>query len=419
MTEGSLKRIVFAIVIFSISALMWAQDFAQFGFKKTGEKKSDNLIYSILDDAGGNTVLFASSTKTIAVKDLKALQTLTETFFGWDNLKIAEIKIIAFPERLQAVILPQALSFENVDFLGNIPSGIQFYYTSFLEYDFRMKVQDYFIRMQGSLFSEQELLARMKQAVNDPVLYIKTHDPEYMIRKLTELEKQDQATMHEVSDHQDAILEIKETAKADALKLAEVSGKIVADLEAKHSRSQDDILALQKRATDLESEAMKTNDDIESLGMNVEQRILEVEAEKEGKDLELLEAINKKTLDLDIAFKQKTAEMEAKFAQEIAAMKTAHEQELSVMKEKSAQEKTAAETQLRAVRDAFAANMNRGWFAPPKAIVDVDTLIGLIKENPSLTRKDAATKMKDLGSKITPGEIDIVFIVYFNDYSDQ
>jgi hypothetical protein len=157
------------------------------GFTKTGDRTDENVKYIVLKDTEGKEVLVAAS-KDFSAAEIEMIRTLKNRFYAMTGLTISSFKIVISLNAYQVVIIPKKLVYKDIDLMPYLPSGLQFFYTNYLEYNFRMKVDKYILRIQGTLFSDGDMLDLMLQAIKDPVTYIKNHDQDYLIGKLDAIE---------------------------------------------------------------------------------------------------------------------------------------------------------------------------------------------------------------------------------------
>jgi len=64
-----------------------------------------------------------------------------------------------------------------------------FIYDYALRYNFRITKNEIFLRLNDKFIEEELLCKRMKEALDDPIAYLKKREPEYFLQKLNELEE--------------------------------------------------------------------------------------------------------------------------------------------------------------------------------------------------------------------------------------
>jgi hypothetical protein len=102
-------------------------------------------------------------------------------------LAAPSIRVTLTGTKAEALVVPSRYSSDGLDLTKLIPSGLQFYLDTILEYDFRMRVGTIFLRMKGQFFDEDQLAARVVSAARDPIKFLERTDPEYLYRTLQEV----------------------------------------------------------------------------------------------------------------------------------------------------------------------------------------------------------------------------------------
>jgi hypothetical protein len=314
------KRILpLAAALVFVAASVGAFDYASSGFTVVSEKKGDDgSVTTNLTDADGNAFSVTAETEPQAAQ-VERITTLVKQLNGLDSLKPETLRFRLSPNRIEIVLMPSLFAIDGVDYLSYVPAGLQFYFSTFLEYDFRLKVDNYFIRMQGNFFDEGEFDKRIASAVHDPVAFIQTNDPGYIIRKLNELDMAQQANI------------------------------------AKQRDTDAKLAAVDARDSDQET------------------RLAAIDAKDANQDSSL-------SADGD--------------------------------------RMTADETKLERLQSALAAYLNKPFFGSAKQIPPevIKALVAQKTAKPELTRKDALDALKAQGLPQDAKAVDIVFMVYFNDF---
>lgn len=105
-----------------------------------------------------------------------------------EGLEVKQATIIFNDTGFEAVIVPEKFIYGEIDFTPYLPAGLSFIYKTYTMYDFRMLKDRYFIRVRGEYFGSDDLLDKMKAAYDDPVKYIVSHNPEYVVKQLGKLD---------------------------------------------------------------------------------------------------------------------------------------------------------------------------------------------------------------------------------------
>jgi hypothetical protein len=105
-------------------------------------------------------------------------------------------------ETLEILVIPSVFKYSDNDFIPYMPGGMTFFYDYALRYNFRVTKNDIFLRLNDKFIEEELLCKRMKEALDDPIAYLKKREPEYFLQKLNELE----STMAVLQDSQDKLI---------------------------------------------------------------------------------------------------------------------------------------------------------------------------------------------------------------------
>lgn len=188
-----MKKSVCIVLMVCLTALSAAAlDLGDLEFEVTSERTEDGRrVYDGIDQYGNQLTLVG--TENLNDTSRKALQVMLATFNGWEYLTIGEQRVVIKEGRTEMALIPESFVYRGTNLAEYMPSGMQFYYTTYLEYDFRMYKDRLFLRVSGQLFDEEQFCKKLKDALDNPVRYIQTHNPDYIIEQLgmisSELEK--------------------------------------------------------------------------------------------------------------------------------------------------------------------------------------------------------------------------------------
>jgi hypothetical protein len=194
-------------------------DLSAYGFQVTGTHQENNMTAYDAKDAKGTAVSVLSAA-ALTDANARSLRDLLGTLEGWKYLKIDHLRAVFNRDgSADVVVMPSSFSYKNVELTAYLPSGLQFSYNGSLAYDFRMLKDNLFLRLKGQVFDENQFAERLLSAVNDPILYLQTTDPEYLQKRMDEL-----------------------VAKVDALS-AQIAGlgAQIASLAADHQKSDNSL----------------------------------------------------------------------------------------------------------------------------------------------------------------------------------
>lgn len=201
-----MKRISLAAALSLFALSVFAYDLSDTGFTQTGEKEEDGKTIAVLADESGGEVLFDAEAEPSGER-LAALRSLVAEIRSWADFQPAEIRAVNSDDRLQVTAIPRSFSVDGVALGQALPGGIQLFYKTATEYDFKVKSGKYLVRV-GSVFTGMgELGAAALAAFKDPASFIATRDPLYVQKKLDEL-------FGKVAEHETRIAELEARAAA-------------------------------------------------------------------------------------------------------------------------------------------------------------------------------------------------------------
>lgn len=178
--------LIFPILLLTVSLSAFGVNLSSYGFNVTNTQQETNqTVYTIAEPNGFSFTVVSANTITDA--GAKVLQAVVSTLSGWTNLKISQAKIVLNAQRADILVIPTSFVYKNVNLAQYMPSGMQFYYDKYLEYDFRMLKDNLFLRMKGEVYDESQFAARLYSAVQNPVLFLQTNNPEYLLKRLNDL----------------------------------------------------------------------------------------------------------------------------------------------------------------------------------------------------------------------------------------
>ena len=162
-------------------------DITQYGYTVIDSFEEQDTTVYVVEDQAGNRFEFIGTDITALQAEL--LMNLRKEFEGLEYINIKSIRIGLGDSRIEALIILESFTHKGTDLTQYLPSGMRFYYETYLEYDFRMLITKLFVRLKGQFFDEAALAERMVEAVNDPIRFIQTHDPEYIIKKFVTVDE--------------------------------------------------------------------------------------------------------------------------------------------------------------------------------------------------------------------------------------
>ena len=393
-----MKRLSVFLIILLLGYASFAIDYKAAGFELAGELTEDGQLYSVLRDPTGGSLLFRAETEPSA-NALSQLGALIPVVRSWKGIEIGSIRAVSESDRIRVLILPIAIRRGGENFVSYVLGGIQLFVSKGREYDFRVKSGTFFIRLNGILGSENDLLTDIAAAAKDPAAYLASRDPQYAVRRAAELE----IKLNDLSDQTNKLVaradELTTQAKELGIETQDLFGRGVV-FANRATASEGKIVELTEKSAEIEGEIAQLEAKDEELSTSLAEAIAGIEKlTTKAADLEMkIEALNATTADHNTR---------------IIAL---NEQLVSLSGELGKERANRAERE-KASEAALMATMNWAFLGGPKFIPEeaVAKLVELKQADPSLDRKAAELKLKELGIKLSAGEIDIVFTVKFGE----
>lgn len=148
-------------------------DFPAHGFNLISKSNRDNqVVYRVKDDEGIPVSIV--STDEPDPSDLERVAFYHKRFSDWRYMQVASMTFVFYENELEINIMPESYIYEGVDFTRYISSGLGFYYTNVLEYNFRLYINNNYPRLKGRFFSEQKLSEKILAVVESPEAAVKS-----------------------------------------------------------------------------------------------------------------------------------------------------------------------------------------------------------------------------------------------------
>jgi hypothetical protein len=159
----------------------------------TNDKQGDIEEYACLKDAAGH-IFYVEDGLNIPEEQADAVIKQKDMFYSLQLIKIKELKFQFEEGILQAVLVPSELKYNNKDLTPYLTSGLIFSVeNSVLVYNFRIRKDNYFLRINGSFVSEKVLCDKLVEAVSTPQTFVQRRDPDYLLSNLDRLSRENEA----------------------------------------------------------------------------------------------------------------------------------------------------------------------------------------------------------------------------------
>lgn len=200
------KVTIITILLLCGTGFLFAGAFEDIGLTVLSRQVKQGQISWEVRDRDGDTAEVVTTGEP-GRSDAEVVSFVLDLFPRWNYLTVKSIRVDFTEEVAQILVVPESFVYQGTDLASYMPSGMQFYYEKFAEYDFRIFVDDLFLRIQGQFYTEDQFCEKLKTAIDNPAAYVQTHDPEYLIEQLKQIHKQinsleqaDSATDTEISE---------------------------------------------------------------------------------------------------------------------------------------------------------------------------------------------------------------------------
>lgn len=166
----------------------WVDILREGGVKVLSSVARGDRTTHTLESSAGRFTLDAAG--TVAPEAARAMLSLGQAISGWKSLVPGSITFTALGDDVRVRVVPAKFAEGSRDFIPYVPSGLVFSSVGgFIDYEFRVKVDAYFLRFRGRFDGERALLDRLASAIADPAVFVRDNDPEYHLARTIEQEQ--------------------------------------------------------------------------------------------------------------------------------------------------------------------------------------------------------------------------------------
>ena len=184
-----MKKIIYfniaAMILISTSLYAFSWDEHKFVVKSS--KKSENETHEVVKNDKGITFSVRFYDK-LSDEDGNKIISLNEEFRKWKYMVVKKVDFTVSNDVIEVDIIPSKFKYGKTNIIKHLPAGMMFISGENLRYNFRITQSNIFLRMKGKFTSEEALCKNLAEAIRDPFTYLKKRDPDYFLKKLTELE---------------------------------------------------------------------------------------------------------------------------------------------------------------------------------------------------------------------------------------
>lgn len=201
-----MKKIVFFAFLwaFLFSSVALRADFAKAGIREISSAPYNGKMRKDFQDSQGRifSVIYAGELDS---KKIGQILEGREIFIRWPGLEIRQMVFSFQPDALEIWILPASLQTSMGNLASYMPSGMVFYLTDSLYYDFRMTKDNIFFKMRGNYLSFESFTAQIHKALENPLAYIRLYDPDYYLTKMDEYARDIEKLKAQAEEQQKAL----------------------------------------------------------------------------------------------------------------------------------------------------------------------------------------------------------------------
>lgn len=301
----NIQRILAATILVCVGLVpAYADPLEDADYEVLDTREEDDLVRMDMRGPDGNEFELRSRDGELTETQVNTLDVIRPTVFGLEQVDVDTMTVFFDGERAEILVVPDRLEYDGQDILPYVPSGLQFRFNQVLEYNFRVRVDEYFLRFQGQYVEEEQFMSRLADAVNDPVGFLESQRPELIAQRIEELE----ATVSEleeqlvaeqerqgeriddnseaISENADSISENAENLETSETDISSLEEDLRETVENVADIRQDDS-ELEDAVTDLRSAVLAFNNRtffgrVRPLEPEIVERIVEIRREEPG-----------------------------------------------------------------------------------------------------------------------------------------
>ncbi len=183
------RMVGFLVVVLHATAILaFAGPLEDRGYAVLRKYEERGLSYQVIRDAGQRVVTLGT-VRELTARQADTLSELIESLYSLKLVAVDSLKIVFEADRINIIVIPKSFLFDGFNLVPYMPSGMQLFYTDHLEYDFRLRVENLFVRVAGQYIDEREFAARLVKIVQNPTGYIQSQNPEHVSNQLSLLRR--------------------------------------------------------------------------------------------------------------------------------------------------------------------------------------------------------------------------------------
>jgi hypothetical protein len=221
--------ILFMSIGFSVNA-QTSDRVSAVGLQLLDQRVEDGVQRFVLETEDGQRIDVRNDRVAELSEQQVAIVDLIATITGNLNTIDVERLTITFTGSVAEVaLIPARFVHDGVNLLPNVPAGLRFQFDQVLEYDFRVRVGEFFIRLQGQYVDEEQFASRVVRAVRDPIAFLDSLRPEIVADRLNELDSRTEDLVGMVEELQADIVRLSDENRvlSDALEQMERQNELL------------------------------------------------------------------------------------------------------------------------------------------------------------------------------------------------
>ena len=179
------------MVIMPESAVVYAIDWQGLGANVTDKKEDGSRRTLTLKDGQNHVFKVTYQDETMAGKLAGKIIQYKNEFYSWRQIRVKEASFVVSDNFLEIIIIPMELMHNKTNLAGAVPAGITMTYyleKDILRYDFRIMKDNLLMRIPGDYKNEDEMVAKLTFAYDNPLTYMRRGDPESLLQEIEELQ---------------------------------------------------------------------------------------------------------------------------------------------------------------------------------------------------------------------------------------
>lgn len=410
--------ILLFVGMIGIAGLVFSADLRDRGFSIRSTRTDDGITYQEVVAPGG-IELTVGAMDRLEDRQLNVLSVIVDTLTSLEYLVARDVKAVFYPDRAEVLIVPTEFVYGGKDLSAYLPSGMQFYYVTHLEYDFRMLVDRLFLRIRGQYFTEEQFADKLLRAAADPAAYLQSQDPEFVVRRFEDIEDSVDELRVDADAHDAVISAIQgRVGRLDAV--AEKEAALRAALDSEVDELRGETLDSARRIENTIAHLVRRLDELEDRHVDLGARHELLVADHEGLS-ERHDRLSREHQDLarrheELSERHQDLNARHEFLGEaVEDLKLRHEALVSNHADLSRRHDSLLRD-FATARAAIIALANEGFLGlrGPTALDDsvVDRILMIAAENPTHTPQAIRDILEEEAVEVSKWEVELVLLVY-------